>query len=234
MTEKLYRTQLRLPMRVYEQLKQQADESGRSLNAEIAYRLENSLGEKALRDGRLPTERQKVELLLDFESWLQESQGELSEKGALKEFCRLYNGGDPDYEQVETVYGIEEVTPRFLRDLALACRRYARESPYISQHLDPIMSQRHVPEVRKAALVKSYLCWCETQTKNPMTPDTLNSFCREYHEEMYQRILGIPTISPGYLEELVIAWLHKLPMYLSMLSEKSDFMREAIQIMREE
>ena len=234
MTENLYRTQLRIPMRVYEQLKQQADDSGRSLNAEIAYRLEASLGERALRNGRLPTERQKVELLLDFESWLQESQEGQNEKAALKAFCHLYNGGDPDYEQVEPVHGIEEVAPRFLRDLALACRRYARESPYISQYLDPTMPQRHVPEVRKAALVKGYLCWCEMQTKNPIAPDALNDFCREYHEGGLQKILDVPTISPGYLEELVIAWLYKLPAWLATLSDSRDFMRETMQIMYEQ
>lgn len=42
MKEDIYRSQFRLPMPLYEDLKEAAEESGRSLNAELVSRLEHS------------------------------------------------------------------------------------------------------------------------------------------------------------------------------------------------
>lgn len=200
-----YRTQLRLPNRIYARLKAASEQSGRSLNAEIVHRLEESLDSKYLgADAGKPPERQKAELLLEFESWLRNSKLQLNEKVAYNEFCRLYNGDDPDQEEVEHVYGIENVDPRFLGDLALAMRRYARESIYV---LDPTRPQRIVDERRKCELLIAYLRWCKERAESPQEGTALVAFCDEYNSRESGKILDLEEISPGYLDELVSSWL---------------------------
>lgn len=235
MTDDIYRTQLRLPISIYEKLRVAAEESGRSLNAEIAYRLDASLNTKTLStDTGQPTERQKAELLLGFEAWLRDSSNSQNEKVAYREFCDLYNGADPDWEQVEPVYGIEEVNPRFLRDLALAWRRYARESVYVQQFTDPTRPQRLVPERRKGELMMSYLRWCNAAEKDPLDPALLVMFCEQYNDGEGSKVLDIPEIFAGYLEELVKEWLYELPVQLAGLPGGQNFMREALQVMQKQ
>ncbi|MFN4236054.1 MAG: Arc family DNA-binding protein [Vogesella sp.] len=233
MTDDIYRTQLRLPIRVYERLRVAAEESGRSLNAEIAHRLDVSLTAKTIgTDASQPTERQKAELLLDFEAWLRESSTYQNEKTAYREYCRLYNGADPDWEQVEPVHGIEEVNPRFLRDLALAWRRYARESVYVQQFTDPTRPQRLAPERRKGELVMSYLGWCNALENDPLAPASLVEFCRQYNDGEGRKVLEMPEISPGYLEELMGVWLYNLPVQLAGTPGDRDFMHQALKAMQ--
>lgn len=223
MTDDIYRTQLRLPISIYERLRIAAEETGRSLNAEIAYRLDVSLSTKTLgTDAGQPTERQKAELLLEFESWLRGSSNFQDEKTGYREFCRLYNGADPDWEQVEPVSGIEEVSPRFLRDLALAWRRYTRESVYAQQFIDPTRPQRLTAERRKCELVVAYLHWCKEHEKAPSDTAALVAFCDEYNSREGGNILDLWEISPGYLEELVSAWLYSFPVQLAGATEDDD------------
>jgi len=235
MSDDIYRTQLRLPIGVYERLKAESDMSGRSLNAEIAYRLEISLGSQSAGTVAVqPTEKQKAELLLEFEAWFRDSGALRDGKTAYREFCRLYNGADPDWEQVEPVYGIEEVSPRFLRDLALTWRRYARESAHVHQFTDPTRAQRLVPERRKGELVMSYLRWCNVPEKYPLDPALLTGFCDQYNSVEGNKAFDIPEIFPSYLEELVKEWVYELPAQLALLPGGQHFLLEALQVMQKQ
>lgn len=235
MSDAIYRTQLRLPTGLYERLKGESEMAGRSLNAEIAFRLEMSLLSQAPATvAKQPTERQKAELLLEFEAWTR-SVGALSgEIEAYREFCRVYNGADPDSDLVEPVYGIEEVRPRFLRDLALAWRRYARESAHVHQFTDPTRSQRLVPERRKRHLIMSYLRWCNVPEKNPLDPASLVGFCGYYSSAEDNQVLDVPAISPSYLEELVNEWVYELPAQLAVHPEGQNFLFVALQAMQKQ
>ncbi|MDC7716607.1 TraY domain-containing protein [Vogesella sp. DC21W] len=235
MSDAIYRTQLRLPTDTYERLKGESEMAGRSLNAEIAFRLEMSLLSQAPATvAKQPTERQKAELLLEFEAWTR-SVGTLSgEIEAYREFCRVYNGADPDSDLVEPVYGIEEVRPRFLRDLALAWRRYARESAHVHQFTDPTRSQRLVPERRKRHLIMSYLRWCNVPEMNPLDPASLVGFCEYYSSAEDNQVLDVPAISPSYLEELVNEWVYELPAQLAVHPEGQNFLFVALQAMQKQ
>jgi hypothetical protein len=235
MTDDIYRTQLRLPVTVYEQLRTAAEQAGRSLNAEIVHRLDLSL--RAPRSSTMtdvPNERQKVELLLVFEEWLRSSKHSQDRKAASKEFCRLYNGADPDWEQVEPVHGVEEINPRFLRNLALAWHSYARESVYFHQFNDPMHPQRNAPENRKCELIITYLHWSKVQKKPPLDPASLVAFCAEYNDDEKTQLLDIPRISPSYLEELINTWFYKFPTRLAEVSEDKNFIFEALQAMHKQ
>lgn len=235
MPDDTYRTQLRIPTTVHEQLKTASEASGRSLNAEISYRLEMSLSMKSLSTASgQPSERQKAELLLGFEAWLKEERNSQDEKAAYREFCHLYNGADSRWEQVEPVIGIDEVSPRFLRDLALAWRRYARESVYVHQFTDPTRGQRLAPERRKSELVMTYLRWCNSSAKDPLNADVLIDFCKQYNGWEECKVLDMPEISPGYLEELMSVWLQNLPVQLVGMPDTCDFMLHALKVMEKQ
>ncbi|SMF56509.1 Arc family DNA-binding protein [Pseudogulbenkiania subflava] len=231
MAEYIYRTQLRLPNKIYARLKAASEQSGRSLNAEIVHRVEESFNSKHLgaNAGR-PPERQKTELLLDFERWSY-SKSPLNEKVAYSEYCRLYNGDDPDQEEVEHVYGIEKIDPRFLIDLALAMRRYARESTYV---LDPTRAQRIVDERRKCDLLIAYLRWCKERTEAPQESTALVAFCAEYNSRESGKILDLEEIFPGYLEELVSSWLCCFPVQLAGANGGESLMQEALKAMHKQ
>lgn len=235
MTDANFRSQLRLPIDIYEQLKAAAAESGRSLNAEITHRLSISLNSKAvIAAPERPQEKQKAELLLEFETWMRDAKRSRDDKRVYSDFCHLYNGADPNWDQVEPVYGIEKVAPRELRDLALAWRRYARESVYVHQFTDPTRPQRLAPERRKGKLLMSYLHWCNETAMAPLDGKALVGFCEYYNEGAHNSILDMPEISSGYLEELITTWLCDLPVQLAELPNKTNFSKMLLLSMQEQ
>lgn len=235
MPNDIYRTQLRLPMDIYVQLKSASDESGRSLNAEIAHRISVSLtGKTAMAVADRPQEKQKAELLLEFEDWIRGARRSRDDKTVYRDFCHLYNGADPNWEQVEPVYGIEKVEPRELRDLALAWRCYARESIYVQQFTDPTRPQRLAPEHRKGKLLMSYLLWCTETEKNPLEGESMIGFCEHYNKGECNRILDIPEIHSGYLEELITTWLCNFPAQLAGLPSKTNVSKILLLSMQEQ
>lgn len=219
MTDEIYRTQLRLPKHIYDQLKSLAESSGRSLNSEIVHRLEASLNSNTLGfRNDVPTERQNAELLLEFEYWLRNFDKSFSEKMAYQEYCRIYNEGTLVTESFDRVIGIKKITPRTLRDLAIAFRRYASESIYLQEKNDPTQAQRLAQESRKGTLVLIYLQHCKTTQQDPLNPAALEGFCSKYNThhssempEENKKVIGIARVTPVYLEELVKVWLYEIP-----------------------
>lgn len=222
MTDGIYRTQLRLPNHVYEQLKALAEQSGRSLNSEIVHRLESSLQSNMLCSRHdIPTERQNAELLLEFEYWQRELNTSLSEKMAYQEYCRLYNDESPGVGAFERVIGIKKVMPRTLRDLAIAFRRYASESIYLQEAGDSTQPQRLAQESRKGKLMLGYLQYCKSLRRDPLDSVALEDFCSEYNlqnasEELRnnKRVIGIARVTAIYLEELIKTWAYEVPTQL--------------------
>lgn len=227
-----HRTQLRLPNGIYARLKAASAQSGRSLNAEIVHRLEESLDSKNLgADAGRPSERQKAELLLEFECWLRSLNLPINEKESCNEFCRLYNGGDPGQKEVPHVYGVEKVDPVNLQDLALAMRRYSRESTYV---LDPTKAQRIVDERRKCDLLIAYLRWCKERREAPQEGTALVAFCTEYNSRESGKVLDLDEISPGYLEELVSSWLYGFLVEFAGADGGEGLMQEVLKTMHKQ
>ncbi|POA96896.1 hypothetical protein C2134_20340 [Chromobacterium sinusclupearum] len=211
MSKDIFRSQFRLPWDLYEQLKESAEEAGRSLNAEIVFRLEASFLAPSPIAVRQAPEMRKVELLLDFESWASE-QTPTQEKN-FKGYCQLYNSENPGNGQVEAISGIDEVDAHYLRELAVAWRRYARESTYLA-HEDPTRFLRLVEERRKGELVLGYLDWCKQSELDPLAPEALDNFCKAYKTDGIRQIRGkiidIPEVLPDYLEKLVAVWIYEV------------------------
>jgi hypothetical protein len=64
--EEVYRSQFRLPYPLYERLKEAAEQSGRSLNAELVFRVTQSLNsEKSTGEGQTRAGQFDVEKLAD-------------------------------------------------------------------------------------------------------------------------------------------------------------------------
>lgn len=231
MSKDTYRSQFRLPWDLHELLKAASEESGRSLNAELVTRLEDSFREREPTQAQLAPEMRKAELLLDFEEWLLDPESSKDEKGSFRKYCLLYNGADPDGEQVDFVSEIDEIHPAYLHALALAWRRYARESKYVQKYGDPTRPQRLATERRKGELVLGYMEWCEYWGRDPFSSDALDTFCKTYNTEgvaqAHGKILEIPEISPGYLEELLKIWIHEVPFRLKETIGSNRFILES-------
>jgi len=226
MSKEIFRSQFRLPWELYEQLKSSADQSGRSLNAEIIFRLETSFLESSQSSAQQASEMRKAELLLDFETWSNEQSATTNEKARFRDYCNLYNIGDPSSELVEHVSAIDVIDPGYLRELAAAWRRYAMESPYLQGLGDPTKPQRLAMERRKGELVLGYLQWCKSTARDSLSPETLDLFCETYNSDgipqIRGRIIEIPSISPGYLEDLVKVWVYEVPSRLDETSENNQ------------
>ena len=229
MSKDIFRSQFRLPWELYEQLKSSADQSGRSLNAEIIFRLETSFLESSQSSVQQAPEMRKAELLLDFEAWSKELGAITNEKARYREYCNLYNTADPSSELVEHVTAIDIIDPGYLRELAAAWRRYAMESPHLQGIGDPTKHQRLALERRKGELVLGYLQWCKSTARDCLSPETLDLFCETYNTDGIPqtrgRIIEIPSISPDYLEDLVKVWVYEVPTRLDDISESNQIAR---------
>ncbi|MDE1713572.1 Arc family DNA-binding protein (plasmid) [Chromobacterium amazonense] len=215
MSKDIFRSQFRLPWDLYEQLKKSAEEAGRSLNAEIVFRLEASFSEQAPSQAQQAPEMRKAELLLGYEEWVGALGLAQNSKDRFQDYCQLYSVDGPNEEQIERIWGIDEIEPRYLRELALAWRRYARESKYLQTLEDPTRPQRQVLERRKAELVISYLQWCKNENCDAQSTDAIDRFCDVYNSvglsQARWKVIDLPEVSPGYLEELVKVWIFEVP-----------------------
>lgn len=223
---------LRMPEGMRESLTEAAQSYGRSLNAEIVARLEESFQEPAPKPAQLAPEHRKKELLLDYEEWLLDPTNPREEKGSFREYCRLYNGDDPDGEQVDSVSDIDEIEPDYLREMALAWRLYARESRYVKKYDDPTKPQRLAHERRKGELLVGYLECCEYWGFDPASQDAVEKFCQAYNSkgtpQTNGKIVDIPEISPGYLEELFKVWGNEVPYRLEAMRGANRAMFEQV------
>lgn len=91
-----------------------AKESGRSLNAEIAFRLEESL-RPVEPTAQLAAERRKLELVMEYLDWCQ-AHGNTPEKSFTR-FCDFYNNPDRSHDGVSNISGIPQISPDYLREL---------------------------------------------------------------------------------------------------------------------
>lgn len=94
-------------------LEESARESGRSLNAEIAYRLEESL--RPSKPAQQAAERRKLELVGEYLDWCQ-NKGKAPEK-SYGEFCDFYNDPTRAHDGVDNVSGIDQITSDYLHEL---------------------------------------------------------------------------------------------------------------------
>jgi Arc-like DNA binding domain len=124
--EKIYRSQFRLPIDLYERLKILADENGTSLNAELVQQLEFAVNQpqaaKAL-------ERRKSELICEFIRWCVENGKDPNGAKQITEFCERYNGApqilsitdlstySEDCSKIKRILTIENIEPRYLSNL---------------------------------------------------------------------------------------------------------------------
>ena len=199
---------MRLHIEVQKKLVEASNRSGRSLNAEIAYRLEQSLDEDAkVNKEKYPMEKQKLELLLDYEDWYVNYRPDLDFKSSMREYCSIYNGEKSDRDGVDFVFGVDRIDTKSLKDLVASYRRYARESRLVDYFRNPTEPQRLAPEERKCEILLAYFSWIERTGNEALGDDSLKNFCEEYNSSNSKVVLELREIYPSYLHELVIAWI---------------------------
>lgn len=124
-------------------LEESARESGRSLNAEIAYRLEESL--RPTKPAQQAAERRKLELVMAYLDWCQ-AKGESPDK-SYTEFCDFYNDPEREHSAVPNIQGIPCITPDYLSELH-GVWYLEREARYPRQATD----MRYIMEALEAKL----------------------------------------------------------------------------------
>lgn len=122
---------LRMQPELRAALEEAARENGRSLNAEIAYRLEESL--RPSKPAQQAAERRKLELVTAYLDWCQ-SKGETPEK-SYAEFCDFYNDPEREHGGVPNIQGIPHITQDYLSELH-GVWFLEREAPHPHQATD--------------------------------------------------------------------------------------------------
>lgn len=228
---------LRLPISLYEQLEAASAKNGRSVNQEIVHLIEESLPLGSKRHvAVMQRERQKVELALTLEAWLQDVRWQHDEKEGIKEYCRRYQAADlaQGEDEVERVAGFDEVEPRYLSGILLALRWYASQSVYVQKFIDPLRPQKLAPERSKRKIVLAYLHWCSTTSSEPLTEESVMTFCERYNNGEEGRIFEMQEISAGYLYELFNEWFCNLPVIAAEIPRLTELRREVLNKMHGE
>jgi hypothetical protein len=222
MTSEQVRSQFRLSKELHQQLKAAALESGRSLNSELVQRLADSFLERPDSSTNVQndaSERLKVELVLEFEEWYRQLPKSKQTKGALIEFCRLYNGGDPEWDELEPIPGIEVVNPKLLRELAVAYRWYSTQSPHVAQTLAGLSPPS---DSSKCDLLISYLEWCCNEQIMPMSDRALYLYCNEDRVTKKGTKYNQFEVSPPYLKSLATNWYCNFMAEIKHLEKKAS------------
>lgn len=228
---------LRLPVSLYEQLEAVSTKNGRSVNHEIVHRLEESLHYGLKKNVVvMQRERQKAELALTFEVWQQDVHWQHDEKKAIREYCRRYKAADLAQEEaeIERVAGFDEVEPWYLSGILLAFRWYASQSVHVQKFIDPLRPQKLAPERSKRKLVLAYLHWCSTTSSQPMTEESVMTFCDRYNNGEECRIFDIQEIAAGYLYDLLNEWFCNFPAMAAEIPRFTELRRAALNKIHEE